>query len=122
MAEVHWNVIWPLDIRNLLMDNDIRRNSRTGQDGIHVLPLEKRPRHKSLWYADGSVILATPRMLFRVYRGILSQHSPVFHDMFSLPQSSDVSQHDTMDGVPVVHLHDDPTELAHLLSAIHDRE
>ncbi len=65
-------------------------------------------------------MLSTPDVLFRVFRSTLSRHSPIFRHMFSLPQSSNVPEEETMDGVPVVELHDDPEDLAHLLSALHD--
>lgn len=84
------------------------------------LPLAQRKRHNTLWFEDGSVVLSTPDVLFRVFRSTLSRHSPIFRDMFSLPQSSNVPEEETMDGVPVVELHDDPEDLAHLLSALHD--
>lgn len=83
------------------------------------LPLAQRQRHESLWYKSGNVVIATPKILFRVYDGILAQHSPIFRDMFSLPQPT--TGPDQLDGVPVVHLHDDPEELSHFLRALYDR-
>ncbi len=82
--------------------------------------LSQRERHPLLWYADGTVILATPTVIFRVYRGILAKKSPVFNDMFTLLQSISMSDQDITDGTPIVHLHDDSTEQAHLLSTLHD--
>ncbi len=82
---------------------------------------DERKRHPSLWHEDGTIILATPQMLFRVYRGILSRNSPVFRDMFSLPQpstSSDAGE-DIIDGVRVVQIHDRDEDLEPFLSALH---
>lgn len=86
-----------------------------------ALPVPWRERHETLWFEDGNVILATPKIRFRVYRAFLSRHSTVFRDMFSMPQSATASDQGTMDGVPIVELHDDPEELGHFLSALHDR-
>lgn len=57
--------------------------------------------HKSdeLWYPDGTVILRAEDTLFCVYSGILSQHSVVFMDMFSLPQ---LDTGTSFEGRPVV--------------------
>ena len=39
-----------------------------------------------LWFPDGSIVLQAEAIYFKIYAGILSQASPVFRDMFSLPQ------------------------------------
>lgn len=96
----------------------------TRQDGPSTtvsVPLDQRAKHPDLWFEDGSVVLATSDTLFRVYRGTLSRYSPVFRDLFSLPQPTSTSDQDMLDGIPVVHLYDDPTQLAHFLNALHDR-
>ncbi len=87
------------------------------EDDAIPIPLSKRERHSTIWFKDGTVILATSSTLFRVYGGILAHHSPVFRDMFSLSQPD--AESESFDGVPVVHLSDDTTELAHFLSALH---
>ena len=43
-------------------------------------------RDEEFWYEDGNIILTARRVEFRVFKGILANHSPVFRDMFSLPQ------------------------------------
>ncbi|OBZ75779.1 hypothetical protein A0H81_04997 [Grifola frondosa] len=55
---------------------------------------------------------------FRVHRGILSRYSPVFRDLFTVPQPSDAP---TLCGCPVVDLFDDPAYLSDLLQALYDR-
>lgn len=89
------------------------------------LSISQRGRHNTLWFNDGTVILATSTVLFRIYGGILAHHSPVFRDMFSLPQPQTVpSASETYDwesnayGVPIVEVYDDPQDLEHLLCAI----
>ncbi len=85
------------------------------------LPLDKRKKHPSLWFEDGTIILASPRMLFKVYQGILSINSLVFRDMFSLPQSPTSAGvgEDILDGVCVVQIHDHDEDLVPFLSALH---
>ena len=71
-----------------------------------------------LWYDDGNVVLIAGNQAFRLHRGLLSQHSPIFRDMFRVPQpTSDL----VVDGCPVVRLQDDPLHLEFLLSAMYDR-
>lgn len=63
------------------------------------------------WFADGTISLVASDVEFRVYKGILETHSPVFADMFSLPQPhADVG--------PVVHLVDSAKDLRHVLRAL----
>lgn len=73
---------------------------------------------KKLWYDDGNVVLVAGNRAFRIHRGVLSQHSPVFRDMFAVPQpTSDIA----IGGRPVVRLQDDPLHLEFLLGAMYDR-
>ena len=62
-------------------------------------------RHGTLCFADGTVVICSggagaARMLFRVHYSVLSLHSTVFRDMFSLPPVEGVNE--TYDGVPLV--------------------
>ncbi|TBU61486.1 hypothetical protein BD310DRAFT_873504 [Dichomitus squalens] len=68
------------------------------------------------WFSDGNVLLFVGDIAFKVHQGQLVRHSDVFRDMFSLPQP--VSE--TIDGIPWVHLHDDPSDVLHLLRALYD--
>ena len=83
------------------------------------LPTE--PVRSDIWYADGNVILQAEGVQFKVHKSILAQSSPVFEDMFSLPQppSSGV---DTLDGCPIVHLSDSAEEVGHVLRAIFQQQ
>ncbi|EIW56896.1 uncharacterized protein TRAVEDRAFT_73252 [Trametes versicolor FP-101664 SS1] len=74
------------------------------------------------WFEDGNIVLIARDVEFRVYKGILAKHSPVFADMFSLPpvpaQVHPVSARDitpTADTCPVVHLCESPEDLRHVL-------
>ncbi len=35
-----------------------------------------------VWYADGNIVLATEKHLYRVHKSILAKYSTVFADMF----------------------------------------
>ncbi|KAF7795793.1 hypothetical protein EIP86_006960 [Pleurotus ostreatoroseus] len=46
----------------------------------------KQAHDEHLWFEDGSVVLESGGIFFKVYSGILARSSPVFKDMFSFPQ------------------------------------
>ena len=76
-----------------------------------------------LWYEDGTIILVEGDTAFKVYRGLLSDHSAVFEDMFSFPQpeTSPSAPSFTSPPCPVVHLQDSPAHLKHVLLALMPR-
>lgn len=77
-------------------------------------------RYEQLWFEDGNVMIIAEDTAFRLHRGILSRHSEVFRDMFSIPQPQGDAE--IMEGVPVVHLPDSLHDLAHFLCALYDGE
>ncbi|KAF8876171.1 hypothetical protein BD779DRAFT_1475769 [Infundibulicybe gibba] len=74
-------------------------------------------RDPNLWFDDGNLILQAGNTLFRVYGGMLAARSAVFKDMLSFPQPDDVVK---LEGCPLVHLHDAPTDVSSFLRAIFD--
>ena len=68
-------------------DTDSRSNDET-RGHIAGEAEEIRQRDHEFWYDDGTVILIARNVEFRIYKGLLSDHSSVFRDMFSLPQPS----------------------------------
>ncbi|OJT09464.1 hypothetical protein TRAPUB_14067 [Trametes pubescens] len=88
---------------------------------VHPAPRSLRKRDEEFWCSDGNIILVAGDVEFRVYKGILSEHSPVFRDMFSLPQppvvASSPSSSDDDSTCPVVHLSDSSEDLRHVLRA-----
>ena len=56
-----------------------------GTNGTQDGGKEQRQRDAQFWYEDGTVILVVHDVEFRVYKGVLVQHSLFFRDMFSLP-------------------------------------
>ncbi|KAL1938264.1 hypothetical protein VTO73DRAFT_11715 [Trametes versicolor] len=89
-------------------------NATKGDDG--PTPIK---RDDDFWFEDGNIVLIARNIEFRVYKGILAKHSPVFHDMFSLP--SPVAPETfwdtagTIETCPVVHLSDSPEDFRHVL-------
>ncbi|RPD58558.1 hypothetical protein L227DRAFT_576943 [Lentinus tigrinus ALCF2SS1-6] len=47
-------------------------------------------RTKLFWPEDGTIILLAGQVKFRVYRGVLTEHSPLFAEMLSLPQPAEL--------------------------------
>ncbi|KAJ6519038.1 hypothetical protein C8R45DRAFT_918130 [Mycena sanguinolenta] len=70
-----------------------------------------------VWIDDGNVILQAKDTQFRVHWSSLARHSAIFHDMRALPQPPEEPK---VDGCPVVHLPDDPTDVEYLLNALYD--
>lgn len=72
-----------------------------------------------LWFDGGDIIIQAGLKQFRVYKGILAHWSPVFHDMFSVPQPT------TPAGAEAAFLHmptdDDPEGVEHVMKALHIR-
>ncbi|KAH9925681.1 uncharacterized protein BXZ73DRAFT_49935, partial [Epithele typhae] len=79
-------------------------------------------RDSEIWFEDGTLVLVVEDTSFRVYKGLLTLHSPVFRDMFSFPppSSDNISSHTPlMDGDPmhcaVVHLPDSVRDWRYVL-------
>ncbi|KAI1785126.1 hypothetical protein LXA43DRAFT_976405 [Ganoderma leucocontextum] len=71
-----------------------------------------RERDKEFWYEDGNVILVAGNIEFRIFKGILTDHSPVFKDVFSPPQPNSTPSETP---VSTVHLSDSPLDIWHIL-------
>ncbi|KAL0947808.1 hypothetical protein HGRIS_013881 [Hohenbuehelia grisea] len=90
-------------------------------------------RDLDLYFSDGNIVLsASPHetssegdeqtfviTYFRVHQSILSKHSPVFKDMFAVAQPAEGLENRYND-LPLVYLHDDPTELKAFLQTFYD--
>ncbi|KAI0342599.1 hypothetical protein BDW22DRAFT_1357039 [Trametopsis cervina] len=90
-----------------------KHNSNALDSTSRFLGMEK---HKAWYLADGNIILLAENMLFRGYRGLLAMHSPLFRDMFSMPQPGDA---ETFEGCPVVRLQDSAFHIEWLFSALY---
>ncbi|TBU37460.1 hypothetical protein BD309DRAFT_995090 [Dichomitus squalens] len=94
-----------------------RVNSTATDDAVplaHRAQGEETKRDQEFWFEDGNVTLIAGNFEFRVYKGVLSNRSPVFRDMFSLPQQSP----STPSTCPTVHLSDSPEDVRELLRAL----
>lgn len=87
-----------------------RSESSPEQDG--------QPRRSSVWLEDGNIVLEAQSVEFRVHKSILATNSQIFRDMFQMAQPS--SQR-TVEGVPVVEMHDSPDDVQCMLTALYDR-
>ena len=70
------------------------------------------------WFEDGTVILVARDVEFRVYGGLLADHSPVLRNLFARPGHPVRSV--TKPGqpeflCPVISLEDSPEDLRHVL-------
>lgn len=74
-----------------------------------------RQHDKEFWYTDGTVILIAGNVEFRIYKGILAEHSPVFKDMFSMPQPPLEESGSGDASCPIVHVSDSAEDLRHVL-------
>lgn len=71
-----------------------------------------------IWFTDGSVVLQAQNTQFRVHWGVLTQNSSFFRDMQALPQGN-IDQ-PTVDGCPLVELHDAVEDVKHLLTILYN--
>lgn len=90
---------------------------------------QKRPRvdnelhhDPDLWLSDGNIVLTTKDdegklWGFRCHKSLLSRHSTVFNDMFTLNQPEDAELHE---GLPVVTLTDSYADMKALLHVLFD--
>lgn len=76
------------------------------------------PSRSEYWYDDGSIILVVGDTAFRVHKSILSQHSDVFADLFTIPEPPK-NESDSVDGCSVVHLQDDLKDFTEVIKAIY---
>ncbi|KAJ7631592.1 hypothetical protein DFH06DRAFT_1337570 [Mycena polygramma] len=74
-------------------------------------------RANQLWFEDGGIIVKAETTLFRLSRGVLIIQSPIFADLFSLPQPPDA---ETMDGCAVVNIPDAAEDATVFFRAIFD--
>ncbi|KAJ7459350.1 hypothetical protein FB451DRAFT_1272563 [Mycena latifolia] len=80
-------------------------------------PRPELVRSNEVWFEDGTVVLQAEKTLFRVYRGVLAAQSPIFRDMFAIPQPP---TGETYEGFPLVILPDSSDDLRLFLLATHD--
>ncbi|KAG9040298.1 hypothetical protein FS837_000826 [Tulasnella sp. UAMH 9824] len=57
--------------------------------------------------------------LFKVHKSVLGRASEVFADMFTIPQPS---IQNTVDGLPIIYVHDDPIDVHNLINHIYNSD
>ncbi|KAJ7665733.1 hypothetical protein B0H17DRAFT_1090399 [Mycena rosella] len=77
-------------------------------------------RCEEFWFHDGSIVLLVGALMFRVHQTVLATHSEVFADLFIVPQPPvGTKGQETIEGCPVVLLHDNQTDFTDLLRGIY---
>ncbi|KAF8181958.1 hypothetical protein K438DRAFT_1767686 [Mycena galopus ATCC 62051] len=69
----------------------------------------------SVWYDDGNLIVQAGPLIFRVFRGMLAELSPLLQELLS-PQK--LSTYDIFEGCPVLVVPHHATDVAHFLAAV----
>jgi len=102
----------------LLSDFTMSKRQRTddAQEDAQIQP----PKRSTFWFDDGNVILQAENTQFRVHRSLMSLHSNVFKDMFSMPQPTDTMTMRSVDGCPVITLFDKASDLEYILSIFYE--
>ncbi|KAF8529449.1 hypothetical protein JB92DRAFT_3106672 [Gautieria morchelliformis] len=72
-------------------------------------------RSKTVYFADGNIVLVAQSVAFRLYLGLLQVHSEVFRDMTKVASQPGG---EVYDGCPVVQLFDNAEDLSHTLEAV----
>lgn len=75
-------------------------------------------RCEEVWYPDGTIVLRAQDIYFRFYKGILAARSPIFADMFAIPQPADDDEQ--IEGCPIVLLHDTAEDVKSFLRVLHE--
>ncbi|KAK7693847.1 hypothetical protein QCA50_003419 [Cerrena zonata] len=89
--------------------------SLTPPDYNHHIDLSDVSRSDSVWVEDGNFIIIVQSTAFRFYAGLLSMHSSIFKDMFSLPQPKHTEM---FDGYPFIKLQDSVQDFSYFLQVI----
>ena len=98
-----------------------RTRSNTAEDARPATGIDKvqaATRDKDYWFEDGNLVLVSQGVAFKVYKGLLAEHSTVFRSMFHIAQGKPETE-DLVDGCPVVTLYDSPNDLRELFQLVY---
>lgn len=93
-----------------------RQRSGSSAGDQETMPSDSVVRSQELWFDDGNTVLQAENTQFKVHRGVLSKHSPIFADLFRVPQPTNEP---TVDGCPVVQLPDSADDVTHILAVLY---
>ena len=110
--------------KRLRTDSDATASSSTSQTATRGIPdptaadiVDAATRDGDYWFEDGNIILVSENVAFKVYRGLLAEHSSVFRSMLDVGQGRHKPA-DVVEGCPVVPLSDSPNDLRGLFRII----
>ena len=84
------------------------------------LPHQAVEKDAQVWLDDGNVVVVAQNTAFRVHKSLLSRHSDVFRDLFTIPQPPVCGGVvDLYDNCPVVHVSDTSFDFRELLRVIY---
>jgi hypothetical protein len=81
---------------------------------ITIIPENNRGKP---WFEDGTLILMTADMAFKVYKGMVARHSLVLREMCENGVVGEV-----VEGCPAIQLDDSTADLSNFLTVIHECE
>ncbi|KAM5539652.1 hypothetical protein V8D89_006761 [Ganoderma adspersum] len=99
--------------RSNTIEGDHAASLATGLDKVKAAA-----RDRDYWFEDGTLILVCQGVAFKVYKGLLAEHSTVFRSMFHVAQGKPETD-ELVDGCPVVTLYDSPNDLRELFQLIY---
>lgn len=79
-------------------------------------PFRNFVRCEDLWYNDGSLVIVTESLAFRVHSSIMAVNCESFRDITKIPQSTEEGE---WEGIPVIRLQDSPEGMELFLKAIY---
>lgn len=107
----------PQSPKRARLDPDGSRADIASDNGIapirppsHLQSQQFFTRDEKYWFEDGNIILSARNVGFKVYKGLLAEHSAVFRGMFVVAQGAHAAG-EQADGCPVVPLDDSPDDL-----------
>ncbi|KAJ6585167.1 hypothetical protein B0H19DRAFT_1320491, partial [Mycena capillaripes] len=80
---------------------------------INIIPEQNRGKP---WFQDGNIIIMAETMAFKVYKGMVSQHSSLLRDKLE----NEVAE--IIEGCPAIQLDDSTADLSNFLTVIHGCE
>ncbi|KAI0793251.1 hypothetical protein C8Q75DRAFT_713174 [Abortiporus biennis] len=98
---------------------DFSSNSYTASTAIAFSSCSKfevPTRHSDMSFDDGNIALLAGHVYFLVHRGLLCRHSNILHNMILEEKGSD---HETLEGRPILRLPHDPMDLSFFLRALY---